>query len=116
VDLLTNEGIEAIRPSRIDNTAQSHMSLKKGRRCWLSMWPRSNGVYVYLPGGKDVAEDAPSDFFNLVREKLEAAGLEAPSRTYEYDGDANPIALAIPLEKATHSLIGELLAQAYALA
>jgi hypothetical protein len=115
VNLLLNDGIETIGPSRIDYTAQSYISLKKGRRCWLSMWPRSNGVYVYLPGGKDVAEDGPSDFLNLVREKLEAVGLKAPSRTYDYDGGANPIALAIPLEKATHSLIQELLAQACAL-
>jgi hypothetical protein len=116
VDLVAKYCIETLGPSRIDYTAQSYISLKKGRRCWLPMWPRSNGVYVYLPGGKDGAEDAPSDFFNVVRDKLEAAGGEAPSWTYKYNGGANPIAFAISLEKATHSLIREILAQAYALA
>jgi hypothetical protein len=116
VDLLASYRIETLGPSRIDYTAQSYISLKKGRRCWLPMWPRANGVYVYLPGGKDGAEDAPSGFFTEAREKLEAAGLEAPSWTYKYNAGANPIAFAIPLEKATHSLVRELLAQAYALA
>ncbi len=88
----------------------------KGRRCWLPMWPRSNGAYVYLPGGGNGAEDAPSDFFNLVREKLESAGLEAPSWTYKYNGGANPIAFAITLEKANHSIIREILGHAYELA
>jgi hypothetical protein len=98
--------IKTIGLARIDYTAQSDFSLEKGRRCWLSIG--------YPPGGKDGAENAPLDFFNLSREKLETAGLEVPSRTYGYNGGANPVALAIPLEKASHWLILDLLAQAYA--
>ncbi len=80
------------------------------------MWPRMEGAYVYLPGGEGGAEDAPSDFFSEVRERLEGAGLEAPSWTYKYNGGANPIAFAIPQEKVSHSLIREVLMGAYEVA
>ncbi len=36
---------ENIGTSRIDFSAQSYVSLKKGRRCWLPMWPRKEGLY-----------------------------------------------------------------------
>jgi hypothetical protein len=116
VDTLAKFCIENVGPSRIDYAAQSYISLKKGRRCWLPMWPRSNGVYVYIPGGEDGAEDAPSNFFSRVKENLETAGLEQPNWTYKYNAGANPIAFAITSDKATHSLISEILAEAYDLA
>jgi hypothetical protein len=116
VDALSKYCNENVGPSRIDYAAQSYVSLKKGRRCWLPMWPRANGAYVYLPGGENGAEDAPSDFFNSVRQRLEAAGLEPPSWTYKYNGGANPIGFAIPQEKATHSAVRDILKEAYDLA
>ena len=116
VDVLAKFCTENVGPSRTDYTAQSYVSLKKGRRCWLPMWPRSNGAYVFIPGGKDGAADAPSNFFSQVKEKLETAGLETPSWTYKYNGGANPIGFMVPLDKANHSLIGEILAEAYELA
>jgi len=116
VDTIVKFCIENIGPSRIDYTAQSYISLKKGRRCWLPMWPRAGGVYVYLPGGPDGTEDAPSDFYNRVKNKLEEAGFEAPTWTFRYNAGANPIAFAVPAEKATHSALKELLGEAYELA
>ncbi|MCA9983604.1 MAG: hypothetical protein KDE59_04895 [Anaerolineales bacterium] len=104
---------EEVGTSRIDYSAQSYISLKKGNRCWLPMWPRSNGVYVYLPGGKDGAADAPSDFFNRVAQKLQAIGLDSPSWTYKYNAGANPVGFGIPLEKVNHSAIKEIIAEAY---
>jgi len=80
------------------------------------MWPRVDGVYVYLPGGSGGAADAPSDFFNQVRAKLEEAQLGSPSWTYKYNGGANPIGFAIPSDRATHSLLKEILVEAYQLA
>lgn len=80
------------------------------------MWPRANGAYVYLPGGDDGAADAPAQFHRVVTEKLESIGLDAPTWTYKYNGGANPVAFAIPREKATHSVIREFLRLAYELA
>jgi hypothetical protein len=71
---------------------------------------------VYLPGGNSGSEDAPSDFFERVKEKLESIGLDAPSWTYKYNAGANPIGFAVPQEKAAHSVIREILAEAYQLA
>lgn len=93
-EALSKYCIDQIGPSRIDYSAQSYISLKKGRRCWLPMWPRSTGVYVYIPGGEGGAEDAPSDFFKRVSEKLEIAGMEEPSWTYKYNAGANPISFS----------------------
>jgi len=103
-------------PSRVDYSAQSYISLKKGRRCWLSMWPRVDGLYVYIPGGNGGSADAPSDLFNQVSAKLANAQMSAPSWTYKYNGGANPIGFAIPFDRATHSLVKEILVDAYNLA
>lgn len=54
---------EKIGPSTIDFSAKSYIALKKGKRAWLPMWPRTNGAYVYIPGGPGGAGDQPSDFF-----------------------------------------------------
>lgn len=113
VDEITKFCSQSVGPSRIDYSAQSYISLKKGRRCWLPTWPRANGVYVYLPAGDSGAEDAPSDFFNQVKAKLESIGLDAPTWIYNYNGGANPIAFAIPREKSSHSIVREILKAAY---
>lgn len=116
VDALAKYCMERVGPSRLDYTAQSYISLKKGRRCWLPMWPRANGAYVYIPGGDDSAEDAPSAFYQQVKTQLETIGLEAPTWTYKYNGGANPISFAIPRDKVSHSVILEIIRLAYELA
>jgi hypothetical protein len=116
VDALAKYCTDSLGPSRLDYSAQSYVSLKKGRRCWLPMWPRSNGAYVYLPGGANGSEDSPSDFFNSVKQRLEHAAMEPPSWTFKYNAGANPIALGVPLDRATHSMVREILKEAYELA
>jgi hypothetical protein len=116
VDEITKFCNEHSCPSRIDYSAKSYISLKKGRRCWLPMWPRSDGAYVYLPGGPGGAIDAPSDFFNQVKAKLEEISMDTPSWSYKYNGGANPIAFVIPRERSTHSVLREILTAAYELA
>ncbi|MEA3310472.1 MAG: hypothetical protein U9Q70_13320 [Chloroflexota bacterium] len=116
VDRISKYCIENVGPSRVDYSAQSYISLKKGRRCWLPMWPRTAGVYVYIPGGDSGVEDAASDFYERVKKSLESIGLDVPTWTYTYNAGANPISFAIPQEKATHSVIREILAEAYQLA
>lgn len=116
VDSVAKYCSESIGPSRLDYSAQSYISLKKGRRCWLPMWPRLNGAYLYLPGGADGSADSPSGFYNTVKERLEEAGIEAPSWTYKYNAGANPIAFALPLDRSGHSVVREILKAAYDLA
>lgn len=74
---------------------------------------RANGVYVYLPGGQNGAEDAPSDFYNSVKQRLEESGMEPPGWTYKYNAGANPISFPIPLDRATHSVVRDILKEAY---
>lgn len=106
---------EKIGPTSIDFSAKSYIALKKGKRAWLPMWPRTNGAYVYIPGGPGGAGDQPSDFFAKVKEELGPLGIE-PSWTFKYNAGANPIAFSIPSQYAMNSKVIEVLEQAYALA
>ena len=115
VDALIDICSKNCGPSSVDTTASSYISLKKGKRCWLPMWKRQNGVYVYLPGGPGGTEDAPSDFYHEVATVLSEIGLDQPSWSYKYNAGANPIGFSIPAEKVQHSLILEILRKAYQL-
>ncbi len=106
---------EQIGESRIDYTAQSYISLKKGRRCWLPMWPRKDGTYVYIPGGANGQADQPSDFFTVVRNRLLPLNID-PSWTFNYNAGANPIGFSISSQLVSHSQILEILREAYQLA
>ena len=106
---------EKIGPSTIDFSAKSYIALKKGKRAWLPMWPRTNGAYVYIPGGLGGAGDQPSDFFAKVKEELGPLGIE-PSWNFKYNAGANPIAFSITFQHAVHSKVIEVLEHAYALA
>jgi hypothetical protein len=116
VDALAKYIADSVGPSRLDYSAQSYISLKKGRRCWLPMWPRANGAYVYVPGGDGGSDDSPSDFFTRVKQKLGEISADSPSWTYTYNAGANPIAFAIPSERASDQIVREILAEAYELA
>jgi hypothetical protein len=104
---------EKIGPSTIDFSAKSYVALKKGRRAWLPMWPRTNGAYVY--GGTGGTADQPNDFFAKVKDELAPLGIE-PSWSFKYNAGANPIAFPITFQNASHSKILEILEEAYALA
>jgi hypothetical protein len=113
VDAISSLCLEKIGPSTLDYTASSYISLKKGRRCWLPMWKRQNGAYLYIPGGPGGTEDSPSDFFHETRNALLEIGLEAPSWTFNYNAAANPICFFLSLEKVKHSRILEIFQKAY---
>ena len=80
------------------------------------MWPRANGVYVYIPAGPGGSEDAPNDFYQRVRDLLIEAGMDEPSWTYRYNAGANPIAFSLPRERVAHSAVRTILTEAYELA
>jgi hypothetical protein len=46
------------------------------------MWPRTNGAYVYIPGGPGGTVDQPSDFFAKVTDELTPLGIE-PSWSFK---------------------------------
>ena len=106
---------ERIGESRVDYSAVSYISLKKGRRCWLPMWPRKEGMYVHIPGGPDGSVDEPSSFFHSVQEKLAPLGIE-PSWTWKYNMGANPVGFVLQRDQVSHTVVLEVLRQAYELA
>jgi hypothetical protein len=106
---------ENVGTSRIDYTAQSYISLKKGRRTWLPMWPRSDGFYINLPDDGTGTLDEPSERFRNWQEKLERINIEL-SWTYKYNGGANPIGFNLPKIKMKEPIILELLRESYELA
>jgi hypothetical protein len=106
---------ENVGTSRIDFTAQSYISLKKGRRAWLPMWPRTDGCYVYLPDDGSGTTDEPSERFRKWQKKLEPVGIEL-SWTYTYNGGSNPIGFNLPKVKMKGAILLELLQESYELA
>jgi len=113
VDALAKLCAEKIGPSSVDYTAASYISLKKGRRCWLPMWKRSNSAYVYIPGGPGGSADSPSEFYHEVKTIFQEIGLDEPSWTFKYNAGANPISFSIPQDKVGHSLLLQILEKAY---
>jgi hypothetical protein len=106
---------ENVGTSRIDYTAQSYISLKKGRRAWLPMWPRSDGFYVYLPDDGTGTLDEPSERFRKWQEKLETIGIEL-SWAYKYNGGSNPVGFNLPKTKMKEPIVLEFLKDSYELA
>jgi len=113
--LMYKTSLEQIGPSTIDFSAKSYISLKRGKRAWLPMWPRQDGFYVYIPAGSGGSEDQPNDFFSKVRDVLAELEIE-PSWSFKYNAGANPIAFAISKQQVMHSKIVEILKEAYELA
>ncbi|GHV33726.1 hypothetical protein AGMMS4952_25880 [Spirochaetia bacterium] len=101
--------------SRIDFTANSYISLKKGKRTWLPMWPRSDGFYIYLPDDGTGTMDQPSERFIEWQKKLGKIGLEL-SWAYKYNGGANTLGFNVPKTKMKEELLLELLKNSYELA
>jgi hypothetical protein len=98
--------------SRIDYTASSYISLKKGKRAWLPMWPRSDGFFIYLPDDGTGTLDEPSDRFREWAIKLESLKIEL-SWSYKYNAGANPIGLNLPKTKMMDNLILDFLKDSY---
>ncbi len=107
--------LEKVGVSAIDFSAKSYISLKKGRRAWLPMWPKKQGAYIYIPGGPGGTEDAPSDFYARAKDALAPLGVE-PSWSFKYNAGANPIAFSLMPNMLGNSKIIELLQEAYAMA
>lgn len=101
-----------IGPSRVDYTAISYVSLKKGKRAWLPMWPRQDGFFVYLPDSGNGSLDEPSERFHIVSKKLSEIGIDV-SWAYKYNAGANPIGFHLSRAKMKHPVVLELLKESY---
>jgi hypothetical protein len=104
-----------IGPSRIDYTATSYISLKKGKRVWLPMWPRSDGFYIYLPDDGTGTLDEPSERFRIWTDRFESVGIEL-SWAFKYNAGANPIGFNLPKTKMKDKVVLDLLKDCYSLA
>ena len=104
-----------VGPSRIDYTASSYISLKKGRRAWLPMWPRKEGFYIYLPDDGTGSLDEPSNRFAEIKNRLQSVGLDA-SWAYKYNGGSNPIGFFVPRDKISDQVLKQVLIESYNLA
>lgn len=104
-----------VGPSRIDYTANSYISLKKGKRAWLPMWPRSDGFFVYLPDDGTGTLDEPSGRFREWAKKLEPVGIEL-SWSFKYNAGANPIGFNLPKTKMKDQMVLALLKDSFELA
>lgn len=107
--------LKNIGPSRIDYSASSYISLKKGTRAWLPMWPRKDGCYIYLPDNGNGTVEEPSERFNEWDTKLRVIGIEL-SWAYKYNAGANPIGFNLPWNRMKDPLILQLLKESYSLA
>jgi hypothetical protein len=101
-----------VGPSRIDYTATSYISLKKGKRAWLPMWPRSDGFFIYLPDDGTGTLDEPSDRFREWSEKIDQIGIEL-SWAFKYNAGANPIGLNLPRTKMKDKTVLEFLKDSF---
>jgi hypothetical protein len=114
VQLMAKICEELIGPSRIDYTANSYISLKKGKRAWLPMWPRQDGFFVYLPDTGEGTLDEPSERFRSVQKKLSDIGIDA-SWAYKYNAGANPIGFHLPKDQMKNPVVIEILKESYGL-
>lgn len=104
-----------IGPSSLDYSANSYISLKKGRRAWLPMWPRVDGFYIHLPDDGSGTADEPSDRFRQVQTELKSIGIDV-SWTYNYNGGSNPIGMSVHRSKIDNPVLINLLKASYELA
>lgn len=104
-----------IGTSRIDYTANSYISLKKGKRAWLPMWPRIDGFYIYIPDDGTGTIDEPSERFTKWQKKMRTIDIEL-SWSYKYNGGANPIGFNLPKNKMKEEILLDLLKESYELA
>jgi hypothetical protein len=114
---------EEIGTTRIDYSGKSYVGLWKGRRCWCPMWPRQEGVHVYLPDGGTAqpagdgasepgGKDRPSARFAQVKAALAPLGIDA-SWAWTYNSGANPVAFALRPQDLDKPAVREVLRQAY---
>ncbi len=123
---------EEIGPTHIDYSSKSYVGLWKGRRCWCPMWPRQDGVYIYLPDGGivlPVGGDDPEDSDAV--ELAVAAGRDQPSARFarvkaalapmsiditwawKYNAGANPVGFGLRFQDLDQPTVREVLRQAY---
>src|SRR5262249_40167758 len=93
---------------RVDFTPKSYIGIRRGRRVWAPLWPRTDGAYVYLPDPDGSREDQPSVAFEHFRKRLQTENLE-PSWQSTYNAGANPIGVRLTSSDLDKAGVQELL-------
>ena len=79
---------------RVDYSPKSYIGVRRGRRVWAPLWPRSDGAFVYLPDPDGSREEEPSVAFEHLGDDLITDGL-TPAWQRNYNAGANPIAVRL---------------------
>jgi hypothetical protein len=79
---------------RVDYSPKSYIGVRRGRRVWAPLWPRTDGAYIYLPDPDGSREEQPSIAFEHFRERLQTEGLE-PAWQRTYNAGANPVSIRL---------------------
>jgi len=93
---------------RVDYSPKSYIGVRRGRRVWAPLWPRTDGATVHLPDPDGLREEEPSLAFEHFRDRLSADGLE-PSWQQTYNAGANPITLRLKRSDLARASVQELL-------
>lgn len=93
---------------RVDYSPKSYIGVRRGRRVWAPLWPRTDGAYVYLPDPDASREEQPSLAFEYFRELLQKEGLE-PSWQRTYNAGANPVSIRLTRADIYKPAVQELL-------
>jgi hypothetical protein len=93
---------------RVDFSPKSYIGVRRGRRVWAPLWPRTDGAYVHLPDPDGSREEQPSVAFEHFRERLQHEGLE-PSWQRTYNAGANPISVRLTRSDLDKQAVQELL-------
>lgn len=93
---------------RVDYSPKSYIGIRRGRRVWAPLWPRTNGANTYLPDPDRVKGEQPSPAFEWFRERLAAVGLE-PTWAPTYNAGANPISIRLRRDDLAKPEVQELL-------
>ncbi len=75
---------------RVDYTPRSYIGVRRGRRVWAPLWPRTDGAGIYLPDPDGSREDEPSAAYERFAASLKREGIDL-SWTGKYNAGANPI-------------------------
>jgi hypothetical protein len=79
---------------RVDYGPKSYIGVRRGRRVWAPLWPRSDGAYAYLPDPGGSREEQPSVAFEHFRDRLQGDGLE-PAWQRNYNAGANQVSVRL---------------------
>lgn len=99
---------------RVDFSPKSYIGVRRGRRVWAPLWPRTDGAYVYLPDPDGTRGPDASPAFERLSESLGDAGVE-PSWQTHYNAGSNPVSVRLRRGDLAKPAVQELLRASFAI-